>query len=33
MYYEKELVKVLQKATAAEKAEGKMEVAESMLDS
>lgn len=33
MYYEKELVKVLQKATAEAKAEGKMEVAKSMLES
>ncbi len=32
MYYEKELVKVLQKATAEAKAEGKMEVARSMLE-
>ena len=33
MYYEKELVKVLQKAIAEAKAEGKMEVAKSMLES
>ena len=33
MFYEKELVKVLQKATAAAKAEGKMEVAKCMLES
>ena len=33
MCYEKELVKVLQKATAKAKAEGKMEVAKSMLES
>ena len=32
MYYEKELVKVLQKAIAEAKAEGKMEVAKSMLE-
>lgn len=32
MCYEKELVKVLQKATAKAKAEGKMEVAKSMLE-
>ena len=32
MVYEKELIKVLQKACAEAKAEGKMEVAESMLE-
>lgn len=32
MYHEKELVKILQKATAEAKEEGKMEVAKSMLE-